>query len=62
MFVYANLDDAKMGKLQEFERKRGMHVVALADVALEPAPVDEDLVDDIRKLEDELGVCLLAVH
>ena len=62
MFVYANLDEDKVDRLRKFEQLRGLRVVALADVALEPSAVDGEMLGDLKQLEDELGVCLLAVQ
>jgi hypothetical protein len=61
MFTFANLDDVKLKEIREFEAKSGLRVVALADVDLEPAPVASDTVEELRKMEQDLGVCLLAV-
>ncbi len=61
MFTFANLDDAKLREIQEFEAKSGLRVVALADVNIDPAAVAADTVEELRKMEQDLGVCLVAV-
>jgi len=62
MYVLANLDNDKLGTLQSFEEEAGLRVLALSHVEVEPAPIDAEALDGLRRLEEELGVCLVAVQ
>ncbi|MBN2307826.1 MAG: hypothetical protein JXR94_02575 [Candidatus Hydrogenedentes bacterium] len=62
MYVFAKLDDEGLERVQELERLTGMRLVALTDVALDPASLPADMLDRLQGLEEELGMCLLAVR
>jgi hypothetical protein len=62
MFMLANLDEEKLKAIQDMERIEGIRVIALQDVAVEPAPIDAEKLLALREIEQELGVCLVAVR
>ncbi len=61
MFVIAQLRGEQVDQLQRFEQTKGIKVLALAEMKVNPAPLDAEGLEELRKLEEELGVCLLAV-
>ena len=62
MFVLANLNDEQVHRLQAFEAEKGIRVLALQDVPVEPAPLAQNDLDSVQELEAELGLCLVAVE
>ncbi len=62
MFVYAHLSDDKLTDLQRFEQAKGIRVLAMQPVSVEPASLTADELAELRQLEEQLGLCLLAVH
>ena len=61
MHTLAHLDDAQLTKLQEFEEHEGIKVLALARVDAKVAQLDAQELAHLRAMEDELGMCLVAV-
>ncbi len=75
MFVVAELDPEAVEALTAFETEKGVRVVALTeadtptpelmtaeDLGLEAAALDDAVLDELKALEQRLGVCLLAVR
>jgi hypothetical protein len=62
MYVLANLDSDTLERIQKFERDSGLRLLALRDVDLEPAAIAADSLAEVKKLEEELGICLVAVR
>lgn len=60
MFMLANLDQEKLKQLHEFEQKKGVKVLAFADIKVDPAKIEEEKVKDMKTLEECLGVTLVA--
>ena len=55
----ANLDDGQLAKVQNFEQESGLFVVAL-ESNYELARLKREQIEQLRKLEEEIGVVLLA--
>ncbi len=62
MFVIAQLNDAQLKALRELEERHGVRVLAFEDMPVEPEPVDEQALEDIRETEEKTGLTLVAVH
>lgn len=62
MYVYASLSEEQVRALQSFEKARGVRVLALSDVPVKAAPIDDNALEELRRLERQLGVCLVAVQ
>jgi hypothetical protein len=62
MYVLANLESSTLERIQKFERDSGVRLLALRDVELEPAAIAADTLAEVKKLEEELGICLVAVR
>ncbi len=61
MFVIAHLNDAQLKALRELEDRRGVRVLAFEDMPVEPEPLDEQVLDDVRETEEKTGLTLIAV-
>lgn len=61
MFVIAGLDRKRLSLLQNFEKESGLKVLALTPLKVQPAPLSQEELKRIQQLEEQLGVCLLAV-
>jgi hypothetical protein len=55
----ANLDDSQLAIVQEFEQESGLFVVAL-ESHYELARLKREQIEQLRNLEEEIGVVLLA--
>ena len=62
MYTLAKLDEEKLKILQDYENRSGNRVLALQEVPVTPSLLPADQVAGLRALEDELGLCLLAVE
>jgi hypothetical protein len=62
MYVLANLESSTLERIQKFERDSGVRLLALRDVELEPAAIAADTLAEVKRLEEELGICLVAVR
>lgn len=62
MYTFARLSREDLDRVQAAEQELGVRLLALTDVTLEPAPVDAAQVTAIQDIEEELGICLLAVR
>lgn len=61
MYVLANLKESEVGAIQDYELATGQRVLAVQDLEVHPAELDESAVNKLRDLEQRLGVCLVAV-
>lgn len=55
----ATLDNSQLDKIQKFEQESGLLVVALQS-QYELARLNREQIQQLRALEDEIGVVLLA--
>ena len=62
MFVPANLNEGQIERLQDFEQRQGIRVLALADMQVESNLLDAEKLMGLQDLEQDLGCCLLAVR
>ncbi len=62
MYVFAKLSDDQLKALQDFEQNSEVKLLAVTDVTLEPAALDAEKVAHLRDLEEQLGMCLVAVE
>ena len=77
MYVIAKLDSRALKDLQAFEESKGVTLLALAkhegenaldtavaagEAPIRPAGLDEKTIEELQRLENALGVCLIAVH
>ena len=62
MFVPANLNEGQIERLQDFEQRQSVRVLALADMQVEPNLLDAEKLMGLQDLEQDLGCCLLAVR
>lgn len=62
MFAFAKLDANQLEALRDFESQTGVRLLALADVPVEPAHIDEGTLGELKRLEDNLGITLVAVE
>jgi len=62
MFVIAQLNDAQLKALRDFEVRRGVRVLALEDMPLDTQTLDEPALAELKEIEDKTGLTLLAVH
>lgn len=62
MYAFANLDPEKLEALREFESRRGYKVLALSEVDVTPADLDDGTLADLKRLEETLGMTLVAVR
>ena len=73
MYVIAKLDNRALNDLQAFEQNNGVTVLALEkrgedtelameDMSIRPAGLDEKTIEELQRLENALGVCLIAVR
>ena len=62
MFVLASLSSEQIEALRRFEKSEGIKVLALKEVPVETELLAADKLAALRDLEDQIGVCLLAVR
>jgi hypothetical protein len=62
MFVVAKLTDAQIRAIQQFEKEEGIRLIAMTEMEVEPEMIEADKLTDLQRLEEQLGVCLVAVH
>ena len=62
MFVFANLTKEQIKAVQEFEYNEGFRLLALKEVRVEPELLSADKLQTLHTMEEQLGVCLLAVR
>lgn len=62
MFVVATLDEQQVTKLRQFETQKNIQVVAFSDIPMNPADVDGETLDELQRLESDLGCCLLVLE
>ena len=62
MFVFANLAQDQVKAVQDFESAEGVRLLALKEVCLDPEMLPADKLMTLNELEQQLGVCLLAVR
>jgi hypothetical protein len=61
MCSLASLTPEKLQSIRAMEEKLGTPLLAYACHDLEPAPLEEEDVNMIRRLESEMGLSLVAV-
>lgn len=61
MYVPAHLKEDQLEKIKQFEEQKHTRVVALAEIDVEPAPLEPDELSELKDLEKAVGCCLLAV-
>jgi len=62
MFVIAQLNDAQLKALREFEKAHNLRVLAFEDMPLDTQPIDEESLADLQDIEQKTGLTLIAVH
>ena len=62
MFVVARLSADQLKMIQQFEKDEGIRLIAMTEMEVEPEMIEADKLTDLQKLEEQLGVCLVAVH
>lgn len=62
MYAFAHLDPDKLQSLREFEDAHGVRVLALSELEVAAANIDSQTLDDLKRLEEDLGVTLVAVR
>lgn len=62
MYTIAKLSEDQVRALRQFEEAEHVRVLALDDIPVTPADLPEETLDHLRSLEDQLGVCLVAVR
>ncbi len=62
MFVLAQLDPSQLSVVQRFEQAAGVRLLAMKDMEVASAPITADMLEELQQLEEELGVCLVAVR
>ena len=62
MYVLANLTSEQLQTIQQFEQSANVRVLALSPMDVDPASIDGQLLQKLQQIEEELGVCLVAVR
>jgi hypothetical protein len=62
MYTIAKLSEDQISALRQFEEEEHVRVLALDDVNVAPAELPDTTLDHLRKLEETLGVFLVAVR
>ena len=61
LYSLSNIPADKLAEIQAIEAEIGQPLLAFSEVRAEPARLDREKIDRIQRLEDELGVVLVAV-
>ncbi len=62
VYTLANVDEGLLSDIKTLENELGTPVLAMEAVKVQPARLDREKLDRIQKLEDKLGVVLVAVE
>lgn len=62
LYSLAPLDVNPLKAIQSLEKEIGAPLVAMSAIKAEPIDMDAAKLEKIKKLEDELGIVLLAVN
>ena len=57
---YVALDEKKLDAIKEFEAKTDVHVLAVECQDVKAATLDKSAEEALRKLEQDLGIVLVA--
>ncbi len=61
LWSYSKLDDAKVKKIAELEKKLGVTLLAFSGQEIKNAELSADDLKQIKEIEDKLGLSLVAV-
>lgn len=61
LYSLSNIPEDKLAEIQSIEAEIGQSLLAFTEVKAVPARLDREKLAKIRKLEDDLGVVLVAV-
>ena len=62
MYAFASLSEEQIAALRAYEKEQGVKLLAVSEVELDPAPIDAADLAKVQALEEQLGVCLVAVR
>ena len=62
LYAISDLDTEHLQKVQNVEKATGLKLLALNALDVTPAKIQDDVLDDIKALEIELGLTLVAVR
>jgi hypothetical protein len=62
MYGLAHLSQEQVSALQQFEEKEGVRLIAMAEMDLQPAPLDAEKLSAVKDFEQQFGVCVVAVQ
>ncbi|MTI10300.1 hypothetical protein [Curvivirga aplysinae] len=62
LYSFAPLEADRLKAIQALEKEVGAPLVAMSAIKAEPVDMDEEKIAKIKKLEEELGVVLVAVQ
>jgi hypothetical protein len=61
MFVPAHLSEEQLERIKEFEESHGAKVLAFENESPQAAPLSNEDLNELKDLEQETGLCLVAV-
>jgi hypothetical protein len=62
MYTLAHLNNDQLQRIKDFEKESGVKLLAMDNLAVQPAPLGPDHLKQLESLEGDLGVCLVAVE
>ena len=62
LYAISDLDTDHLQKVQNVEKETGLRLHALNALDVAPAKIQDNVLDDIKALENELGLTLVAVR
>jgi hypothetical protein len=62
MYAFAKLDAQQLESLRDFESQTGVRLLALSEVDVAPAQLDDPTLGELKRLEGDLGITLVAVQ
>ncbi|MDJ0686041.1 MAG: hypothetical protein QNJ84_15200 [Alphaproteobacteria bacterium] len=61
VYTLASVEEEKLSEIRTLEREIGAPLIAMSELAVQPARLDRDKLARIEALEKKLGVVLVAV-
>ena len=62
LYALSQVEGKKLEKIKELEADSGLCLLALSELDVAPADLNENALSAVKALEDELGVTLVAVN